>query len=41
MKGGIELEDDSEAAVKVDVFGANAWGHHSTGTVKVILPTGE
>ena len=41
MKGTIKSKDDSEGTVEVDVVGANGWGHHVTGTVKVALPTGE
>jgi acyl dehydratase len=41
MKGTIKSKDDSKGTVEVDVVGANGWGHHVTGTVKVALPTGE
>ncbi len=41
MKGTIKSRDDGDGTVEVDVVGANAWGHHVTGTVKVALPTGE
>jgi acyl dehydratase len=41
MKGTVKSRDDSDGTVDVDVVGANAWGHHVTGTVKVALPTGE
>lgn len=41
MKGTIKSRNDNDGTVEVDVVGANAWGHHVTGTVKVALPTGE
>jgi acyl dehydratase len=41
MKGTIKSKDDKAGTVEVDVVGANGWGHHVTGTVKVALPTGE
>ena len=41
MKGTIKSKDDKDGTVEVDVVGANGWGHHVTGTVKVALPTGE
>jgi acyl dehydratase len=41
MKGTIKAKNDSDGTVEVDVVGANGWGNHVTGTVKVALPTGE
>jgi acyl dehydratase len=41
MKGTIKAKNESDGTVEVDVVGANGWGHHVTGTVKVALPTGE
>jgi acyl dehydratase len=41
MRGTIKGKDDSDATVVVDVVGANGWGNHVNGTVKVALPTGE
>jgi hypothetical protein len=41
MRGTIKAKDDSDATVVVDVVGANGWGNHVNGTVKVALPTGE
>jgi len=41
MKGTIKSKDDKDGTVQVEVVGANGWGHHVTGTVKVALPTGE
>ena len=41
MKGTIKSKDDNDATVEVDVVGANGWGHHVTGTVRVALPAGE
>lgn len=41
MKGTIKSKDDAAGTVEVDVVGANGWGNHVTGTVKVALPTGE
>jgi len=41
MKGTIKSRDDADGTVEVDVVGANGWGHHVTGTVKVALPAGE
>ncbi len=41
MKGTVKSKDAREGTVELDVAGANAWGHHVTGTVKVALPTGE
>jgi len=41
MKGTVKSKDARESTVELDVAGANAWGHHVTGTVKVALPTGE
>ena len=40
-EGTIKAKNDSDGTVEVDVVGANGWGHHVTGTVKVALPTGE
>ena len=40
MKGTIKAKDESDGTVEVDVVGANAWGQHVTGTVKVALPAG-
>ena len=41
MKGTIKAKDESDGTVEVDVVGANGWGQHVTGTVRVALPTGD
>ena len=40
MSGKIKSKDDAEGVVEIDVAGANSWGDHVTGTVKVALPKG-
>lgn len=41
MKGTVKAKDAASGVVELDVVGANSWGHHVTGTVKVALPTGD
>ena len=40
MSGKVTAKDDTRGVVEVAVVGANGWGDHVTGTVKVALPTG-
>ncbi|MCC6640552.1 MAG: acyl dehydratase [Deltaproteobacteria bacterium] len=38
FSGRVVARDETERAVDVEITGANAWGHHVTGTVRVRLP---
>lgn len=40
MSGKVSAKDEASAVVEVEVTGANSWGDHVTGTVKVALPKG-
>lgn len=40
MSGRITAKDGESRVVEVSVVGANSWGDHVTGTVKVALPEG-
>jgi acyl dehydratase len=40
MTGKVVAKDDGSGVVEVAVTGANGWGDHVTGTVKVALPKG-
>lgn len=40
MTGKVTAKDDASGVVEVAVVGANGWGDHVTGTVKVALPKG-
>ena len=41
LTGSIREKDEDAGAVVVDVTGKNAWGNHVTGSVKVVLATGD
>jgi hypothetical protein len=38
LSGRVLTRDEAERAVDVEITGANSWGHHVTGTVRVRLP---
>lgn len=38
FSGRVTARDEAARAVDVEITGANAWGHHVTGTVRVRLP---
>lgn len=38
FSGRVVTRDEAERAVDVEITGANSWGHHVTGTVRVRLP---
>jgi acyl dehydratase len=38
MSGAVVARDDAAGVVEVKIVGANSWGDHVTGTVKVALP---
>jgi hypothetical protein len=40
MSGKVTAKDDKSGVVEVAVTGANSWGDHVTGTVKIALPRG-
>lgn len=40
MSGKVTAKDDKTGLVDVAVVGANSWGDHVTGTVKIALPKG-
>jgi len=40
MSGKVTAKDDKSGVVDVAVVGANSWGDHVTGTVKIALPKG-
>jgi len=40
MSGKVTAKDDTTGLVDVAVVGANRWGDHVTGTVKILLPKG-
>jgi len=40
MTGKVTAKDDTTGVVDVAVVGANSWGDHVTGTVKIALPKG-
>ena len=41
MSGKITAADSASGVVEVAVVGANGWGDHVTGTVKLVLPKGK
>jgi hypothetical protein len=38
MVGSVKSKDAAKAEVEVEIAGKNGWGHHVTGTVRVVLP---
>lgn len=38
LSGRVLTRDEAERAIDVEITGANSWGHHVTGTVRVRLP---